>query len=60
MSVDTTETRNIPELLSAPYKGSSEASGAVDVMWPDPKTIGGRRQIDAADVGRLPKDSLDF
>ena len=55
-----TETRDIARLLTAPCKACGKVTWAVDVLWPDPKTIGGKRQIHAATVGTLPKDGLEF
>lgn len=57
---ETTETRDIPALLSASCKACGKVTWAVDVLWPDPKTMGGKRQIHAAQVGPLPKDGLEF
>jgi hypothetical protein len=57
---ETTETRDLAGLLSASCKVCGKVTWAVDVLWPDPKTMGGQRQIHAATVGTLPKDGLEF
>lgn len=57
---ETTETRDLAGLLSAPCKACGKVTWAVDVLWPNPATIGGRRQIDAAMAGTRAKDPLEF
>lgn len=59
---------DVAQLLTAPCKACGWSGWAVEVAWPDPATIGGRRKIQEAEAkaravaagSGLPKDPLAF